>query len=290
VRTKREMRSFAAWARGTRDVAEFPALPLWTDAYLGDTTHLTTIEHGAYLLLLMTAWRTRDCTLPDDDRLLARYARCTAGQWKRLRPILEPFFVSENGQWRQSRLTDEAVAVRQHRELQSQKGKASALKRKGRHSTAVKSGSLSVETEPQPTSNSHLHSHKSSEDKSSGGKPPANDAVKELFDVGVSILVDAGSSEKEARSLIGKWKKSRGEVEVMKALLECRRQEIASPVEWLTKRLQQSRYVSPSGYEYRGSVDDVIRESEKRADWGTYWKAKADRDGREVPKAAGATQ
>jgi uncharacterized protein YdaU (DUF1376 family) len=155
-------------------MAEFPALPLWTDAYLGDTTHLTTIEHGAYLLLLMTAWRTKECALPDDDRLLARYARCTAGQWKRLRPILEPFFVSGNGQWRQSRLTDEAVAVRQHRELQSRKGKASALKRKGRHSTGDNSGSPPVATEPQPKGNSHLHSHKSSVDKSTGQSPASS--------------------------------------------------------------------------------------------------------------------
>ena len=64
-------------------MAEFPALPLWTDAYLADTTHLSTIEHGAYLLLLMTAWRTKECCLPDDDKLLSRYARLTAAQWRR---------------------------------------------------------------------------------------------------------------------------------------------------------------------------------------------------------------
>ena len=53
-------------------MAQFPVLPLWTDAYLGDTTHLTTIEHGAYMLLLMVSWRSPDCRLPDDDAMLAR--------------------------------------------------------------------------------------------------------------------------------------------------------------------------------------------------------------------------
>ncbi len=116
-------------------MAEFPALPLFTDAYLGDTTHLTTIEHGAYLLLLMVAWRSKDCRLPDDDRLLARYSKTTPAQWRRLKPILEPFFLVENGHWIQRRLNDEHDHVRQVRESQAANGRASALKRKGRHST-----------------------------------------------------------------------------------------------------------------------------------------------------------
>lgn len=121
-------------------MAEFPALPLWTDAYLGDTTHLTTLEHGAYLLLLITAWRSRNNRLPDSDKLLARYAKLTPGQWTRIKPIIAQFFTIEDGFWTQGRLTDEANAVRQYRERQSAAGKASALKRKGRHSTTVELG------------------------------------------------------------------------------------------------------------------------------------------------------
>ncbi len=109
-------------------MAEFPAMPLWTDAYLGDTTHLTTTEHGAYLLLLISMWRTAEKRLPNDDRLLARYARCTAGQWARMRPILMTFFNVRGGFITQSRLTDEAVAVKQKSRKQSDKAKARWLK------------------------------------------------------------------------------------------------------------------------------------------------------------------
>ena len=105
--------------------------PLWTDAYLGDTTHLTTIEHGAYLLLLIAMWRTPEKRLPSDERLLAKYARLTAGQWKRIGPVLMPFFEAKGGYITQSRLTDEAVAVRQLSQRQSDKAKARWLKEKG---------------------------------------------------------------------------------------------------------------------------------------------------------------
>ena len=89
-------------------MAEFPALPLWTDAYLGDTRHLSQSEHGAYLLLLITAWRTPNCSLPDDDRLLARYAGgVDMRTWRHQKATIMAFWDLRDGRWYQKRLTTE---------------------------------------------------------------------------------------------------------------------------------------------------------------------------------------
>jgi uncharacterized protein YdaU (DUF1376 family) len=111
-------------------MAEFVAMPLWTDAYLGDTTHLSTLEHGAYMLLLISAWRSKNGKLPNDDKILAKYARLSTAQWKRVKPILEPFFKVSPSHWVQGRLIDEREAVRQKSKRQSDKAKTRWLKTK----------------------------------------------------------------------------------------------------------------------------------------------------------------
>jgi hypothetical protein len=106
----------------------------------------------------------------------------------------------------------------------------------------------------------------------------AADLAKQLFDIGVELLAESERSPKEARSLIGMWRKDHGDGKVLAALLDCQNRAISDPVEWLQKRLGGVKYVSASGYEYRGDLDAVIREAERRADWGTYWAAKTARD------------
>jgi len=131
-------------------VAQFPALPLFTDAYLGDTNHLTTLEHGAYLLLLITAWRSNGCRLVNDDKMLARYTRLTPSQWKRIKPIILEFFDVRDGHLIQRRLIDELNTVKRLTNQRSKAGKASALKRKERDTTDV-GFPLNEKQAPTPT-------------------------------------------------------------------------------------------------------------------------------------------
>lgn len=78
-------------------------MPLATDAYLADTHHLTTLQHGIYLKLLITAWRTRGTPrLPNDDKLLARYAGLDPRSWRANRATIMAFWtLGEDGFWTQ---------------------------------------------------------------------------------------------------------------------------------------------------------------------------------------------
>lgn len=67
-------------------------MPLYIGSYIADTMHLTTAQHGAYLLLLMHAWRN-DGLLPDDDFQLAQIVRATNQEWKALKNVVLNFFV-----------------------------------------------------------------------------------------------------------------------------------------------------------------------------------------------------
>jgi uncharacterized protein YdaU (DUF1376 family) len=134
-------------------MAEFPALPFFTDAYLADTIHLTTTQHGAYLLLLMAAWRTNDCALPNDDEFLARITRMDKRTWATNRAAVLSFWVlGDDGKLRQGRLSDERKYVEVKRDRNSQAGKASALKRQSRGSTTVQpNGNINPTPTPTPT-------------------------------------------------------------------------------------------------------------------------------------------
>lgn len=103
-------------------------MPLYIGDYLADTGHLTTTEHGAYLLLLMQAW-TRSGRLPDDDERLRRMARLTPQEWRRSRDTLRAFWVSDGAELQQPRLTREIARVESVSQERRQAGAIGAEKR-----------------------------------------------------------------------------------------------------------------------------------------------------------------
>lgn len=86
-------------------------IPLFPDAYLRDTTHFTTEEHGANLLLFMAAWGSDDCSLPFDERRLAALTKMPVARWRKLAPTILELWTIEGGRIWQKRLRKEWAYV-----------------------------------------------------------------------------------------------------------------------------------------------------------------------------------
>lgn len=133
-------------------MAKYPSLPLFTDSYLGDTRHLTTIQHGAYLLMLIVAWRTKNCCLPNNDDYLAKICGMDSRTWgKHKNVILEFWEEDEDRTLFQPRLRDERHYCEGKRRKNVEAGKLSALKNKERHSTNVITNVQPKHNQPTPT-------------------------------------------------------------------------------------------------------------------------------------------
>jgi uncharacterized protein YdaU (DUF1376 family) len=88
-----------------------PYMRFWPADYLGDTRHLTTQEHGAYLLLILAYWQNEG-PLADDDKRMARIVGMTPREWTKAKKTIAEFFQIAAGQWRHKRIEAELAHVR----------------------------------------------------------------------------------------------------------------------------------------------------------------------------------
>lgn len=81
-------------------------MPLYIKDYYGDTSHLTTEQHGAYMLMIMAAW-SRGGPLPTDDGQLAAICRLPRATWNKHRSVLLQFFTVKAGELTHKRINEE---------------------------------------------------------------------------------------------------------------------------------------------------------------------------------------
>lgn len=71
-------------------------MPFFVGDYLRDTMHLSTEEHGAYLLLIMACWNS-DGKVKNTDKHCSSIARVTLEQWASIKDAILPFFLEKDG-------------------------------------------------------------------------------------------------------------------------------------------------------------------------------------------------
>jgi uncharacterized protein YdaU (DUF1376 family) len=114
-------------------MSQTPFMQLYIGDYLADTRHLTTEQHGAYLLLLMALWRSGG-SLPNEPAKLARVVAAQARRWPAIWEGIAEFFTVEDGRISNSRLSRELAKASEKSRVRAasgaQGGRAKALNAK----------------------------------------------------------------------------------------------------------------------------------------------------------------
>ncbi|WP_435170787.1 YdaU family protein [Falsirhodobacter sp. 1013] len=127
-------------------------MQLYPGDYLADTLHLTTEQHGAYCLLLMTMWRS-GASLPNDPAKLARITRVSPKRWPSVWAEIQSFFAVEGDEITNPRLTKEyqkAVSISQERKTAGKKGGEAKALKSNKAPVAIASDLLKHSQKPEP--------------------------------------------------------------------------------------------------------------------------------------------
>lgn len=119
-------------------MADFPSLPLFTDAILADTDHLNDEEFGLYMRILILMWRTPGCRIPNDENWLKKRLKHAShtpllNNSNGIMETLKEFCKCDGNFWTQKRLLKEynylkSIKERNKNNAQSRWGNKNATK------------------------------------------------------------------------------------------------------------------------------------------------------------------
>jgi uncharacterized protein YdaU (DUF1376 family) len=143
-----------------------PAFQFYPDDFSSDgiVEAMTTKEVGAYILLLCKAWREEPPgSIPNDDRVLARWTRLLPAEWAECRTgVLAAFTLGTDSRLHQKRLRKEYQKLVEFQKDRSVNGKKGAEAKWLGHSSAIGSAinqPLANDGSSTSTSSSTSESH-----------------------------------------------------------------------------------------------------------------------------------
>ena len=236
---------------------------LYSDDALTGTTELTDDEMGVYVRVWLLMYATG---APITIEKLRSVCKSHGTRFKSIIGRLETLGkVMINGQ----RITCKRCEKEIQRALNRLTKASQNGSKGGRHKDLAKAAGFDQDN---PTSLSSLQqpTKKDSEAIASGvaGAPstPEIDPVKGLFDRGVKLLVRSGVKPEQARTLIGKWRKSYSDPLVMAAIVHCEDHSIIDPIPYITRFLENHRgqngngqaSLTPASQRFRASRQDTV--------------------------------
>lgn len=179
-----------------------PYMKLYIADYLADTTHLSAVEHGAYLLLLMAIWRAGG-RLPADDAKLAKIARMAPAEWTEIRTTVLAFFKRTGGRLTHKRVTKEMASYGAVFEARKEAGKRGGIQK------ANKNNENRADFAKDFSGNCHHNQNQNHIDTEGDKSPSAQtgdfDPDASAWAIGKSLLIDkAGMKADAAGRFIGK--------------------------------------------------------------------------------------
>jgi len=209
-------------------MAAIPYMPLYIADYMADAAHLSTLEHGAYLLLLMAYWQ-RGEALPDDDRKLARIAGLTAPNWARIKPTMREFFETSDEKLVHRRVERELAKLRA-KSLNNRKGGLARARQSLSERSANAERTLShTDTDTDTDTDSAVA-------KATGASAPlASDSDKAFWDNAKAYL-----GGKNPGGLIGKWIRDFGKDETAKAITAAQLERAVDPIPYIQRVLKKA--------------------------------------------------
>jgi hypothetical protein len=233
---------------------------------------------AAALFLWCRAWKQRPAaSLPDDDRVLASFARLPFARFMKLKnEVLRGFVKYNDGRLYHRVLAAEAtkafamkLAYRAKRQQDNERLKKH--RQRQRDAAPETRAETPTETPFETAGETHFVSEGQGQGQGQGqgeslperrarrATRQGDDPRKQIFDAAVSILGAAGREERAARSIIAKWCKVYGDTAVTAALRKAQATPRADPVSFITACLKRSRPPDQA----RLTVDEIAAEADE---------------------------